>query len=123
MKPEKTGKSRKIFIAAIVIICLIAAAAEIILISGASKKKEQKTTPTEAPTKEQEAKKPTATPTEPVDPKTQVYTVWRRTKQYSPDPSGKEMLYREWEYAEGGYLTAERIYDPYSGLPVTTTTT
>ncbi|MBO4670206.1 MAG: hypothetical protein J5648_09615 [Lachnospiraceae bacterium] len=120
MKPEKTGKSRKLFIAAIVALCLLAATAEVILITGASKKKKQQNTPTETPT--QTAQKPTATPTEPADPKTQVYTVWRMTKQYCPDPSGKEMLYREWEYADYGLLATERLYDPYSGKPITTTT-
>ena len=120
MKPEKTGKSRKLFIAAIVALCLLAATAEVILITGASKKKQN--TPTENPT--QEAGKPTATPTptKPADPMTQVYPVWRMTKQYCPDPNGKEMLYREWEYTEGGYLVAERLYDPFSGKPMTTTT-
>lgn len=120
MKREKAGKSRVFFIAAIVVLCLLAVAAEVILISGAKKKK--KNTPTETPTKEQEAGETTATPTEPADPKTQVYTVWRMTKQYCPDPNRKEMLYREWEYGEGGYVVTERLYDPFSGKANITTT-
>lgn len=117
MKPEKTGKSRKLFIIAIVAICLVAVAAEIILISGASKKKAKKKTD-ETGVSGQESQKTTATPTVPVDPTKQMYTVWRMTKHYCPDPSGKEMLYQDWEYQDQGRKTIERIYDPYSGQAI-----